>query len=91
MQDLGDRHESEIEGVRAEVQAALLAAESERAAVVDAQAAVTAASEREGAQRDAREAAEERVAALDADLEATRHEVPALIPLVELTVPSDCL
>lgn len=86
VQDLGEKHESELSTVRAEVQAALLAAEAERAAVVDAHAAATAATEREGAQRDAREAAEERMAALDAELEAMRQEVHP-VPLFLVSMP----
>lgn len=86
LQDLGEKYESELGEVRAEVQAALLAVEAERAAVVDAHAAATAATGREGAERDAREAAEERVAALDAELDAMRQEVrtPTCLFLVSL-------
>lgn len=75
VQTLRSGHETDVEAVRAEAQVAQAAAEEERAAVADARAAAAAAVEREGVQRDARDAAEGRVAALEAELEAMRSEV----------------
>lgn len=75
VQELKEKHDSEVGVAGKQLQEALASAESERTAVVESRAAVTAALEREGEQQHAREAAEERVCALEAELEVVRHEV----------------